>query len=246
MTKKTGRIALIDELRGLALINMVVYHFLYDITAIYNSGPEWMFSPETNIWQKYICISFIMLAGISISFSKKPLIHGIIVLGCGAAISVVTYAFMPSMFISFGVLHLIGVSILLYFIFQNLFRKINSAIGFIISVILTIVTWNVMNGYIGIGKYVIDLPEITSRWLSPLGFTSPGFVSADYFPLMPYFFVFTAGVFLYDWVKKWPSWTRKTHIRPLEYLGQHTLIIYLAHQPIILGILYLYYNYLAV
>lgn len=241
---KKGRIALIDELRGLALINMIVYHFLYDLSAIYGTGPSWMFSTETGIWQEYICISFISIAGISIPMSRKPFKHGIIVILCAVGISVVTYAFMPEQFIIFGVLHLIGISILIYFIFQFVFKRINNILGFIVSIALIVLTWNTMNGYLGIGDFNIFLPIPENNYLAPLGITTSSFSSADYFPLLPYFFVFTAGVFLSDWVKRWPLWTKKTHIRPLEYVGQHTLIIYLAHQPIILSCLYLYYNFI--
>lgn len=242
---KAGRIALIDELRGLALINMILYHLVYDLVAIYNDGPDWMFTTESDIWQKYICISFIMIAGISIPYSKSPLKHGIVVLACGVLISVVTYAFMPSMFISFGILHMIGVSMLLYVILKHPLVKINNVIGFIVSIVLAVVTWNVMNGYIGVGDFSISLPIVESNWLFPLGFTSDSFSSSDYFPLLPYFFIFTAGVFLSDWIKKWPAWTKKTHIRPLQFIGQHTLIVYLLHQPVILSCLYLYYNFLS-
>lgn len=241
---KSGRIALIDELRGLALLNMIVYHFLYDITAIYHSGPKWMFSSETDIWQIYICISFISIAGICIPYSKTPLKHGIIVLACGVVISLVTYAYMPEMFIVFGILHLIGISILLYIILKRPIERMNNIAGFIISVILALITWNVMNGYIGFGDLTLSLPIPETNSLAPLGITTSSFSSADFFPLLPYFFVFTAGVFLSDWVKRWPLWTRKTHIRPLQFVGQHTLLIYLAHQPIILSCLYLYYNFI--
>ncbi len=242
---KSGRIAIIDELRGLALLNMIVYHFLYDLAAIYNSGPDWMFSPKTEIWQEYICISFIAIAGISIPYAKNPFKHGIIVLACGIGISLVTYAFMPEMFIVFGILHMIGISILLYVILRHPINKINNIIGFIVSIVLVILTWNAVNGYLGIGDFTISLPVIESNWLLPLGITSGSFTSADYFPLLPYFFIFTAGVFLSDWIKRWPLWTRKTHIRPLQFVGQHTLIIYLAHQPLILSCLYLYFNFIA-
>jgi uncharacterized membrane protein len=166
------------------------------------------------------------------------------VLACGIGISLVTYAFMPDLFIVFGILHMLGVSMLLYVILRCPLQRINNILGFIISIILVVLTWNVVNGYVGIGDFTISLPMLDTNWLAPLGVTSGNFSSSDYFPLLPYFFVFTAGIFLSDWVKKWPLWTKKTRVRPLEYIGQHSLIIYLAHQPLIFSCLYLYYNFL--
>lgn len=241
---KSGRIAIIDELRGLALLNMIVYHLLYDLTSIYNDGPPWMMSRSTDIWQEYICISFILIAGICIPYTKSPLRHAVIVLGCAIGISLVTYAFMPEQFISFGILHMLGVSMLVYVIFKVPLSRVNNIIGFIISIFLALLTWNVVNGYIGIWKFTWTIPEFSSKYLFPLGLVDGSFSSADYFPLLPYFFIFTAGVFLSDWIKRWPAWTKKTHVRPLEYIGQHTLVLYLAHQPVILSCLYLYYNFI--
>lgn len=240
---KAGRIAIIDELRGLAILNMIVYHFLYNLTVIYRSGPNWMFNSKTEIWQEYICISFILIAGICIPYGKS-LKHALIVSGCAVGISLVTYAFFSSQFIIFGILHMLGISMLIYVLFKVPFNRINNIIGFVVSVFLVILTWNVVNGYIGIGDFSWALPKFSSKFLYPTGLAPHAMSSADYFPLLPYFFVFTSGIFLSDWVGRWPLVLKKTHIRPLEYIGQHSLIIYLAHQPIILSCLYVYFNIL--
>lgn len=248
---KSGRIAILDELRGLAIINMIVYHFLYSLCTIYNAGPSWMFSKETGIWQEYICISFILIAGICIPYGRS-LKHALIVSACAIGISLVTYAFMPSQLIVFGILHMLGISMIIYVLLRVPFNRINNILGFVVSILLVIFTWNVTNGYVGInisiGSLSADLswalPDFYSKFLYPTGLAPDSMSSADYFPLLPYFFIFTAGVFLSDWVKRWPLALKKTHIRPLEYVGQHSLIIYLAHQPIILSVLYLYYNFI--
>ena len=39
------RCHLIDALRGLALINMLVYHFLYDVMVVYGRDPRWYLHP---------------------------------------------------------------------------------------------------------------------------------------------------------------------------------------------------------
>ena len=80
--EKTGqRYELIDAFRGIALLNMVFYHFFYDIYVIYGKNPNWTASLSIIVWERFICISFIIIAGISASFrslksSRRTSIEG--------------------------------------------------------------------------------------------------------------------------------------------------------------------------
>ena len=79
MAKKSGRIFFLDELRGLALIGMIVYHTAYDLRYIF--GLHFNFdSAGWNAFQLWICCTFIIIAGISCRLSKNSLKHGVVVL----------------------------------------------------------------------------------------------------------------------------------------------------------------------
>ena len=66
--KTKTRYYLVDALRGLALINMVLYHFSYDIFVIYGQNPDWLGSTAAFLWQQGICWSFILISGFSWRF----------------------------------------------------------------------------------------------------------------------------------------------------------------------------------
>ena len=82
---------------------------------------------------------------------------------------------------------------------------------------------------------------VSVGWLYPLGFTAPGFFSADYFPLLPWFFLFLLGTGLGGWCLR----NRESQIltaplpRMLTWPGRHSLMIYVLHQPVLYGISYL-------
>lgn len=77
--KSKKRYDLIDSIRGFAVINMVVFHALYDIFIIYGDG-----SAFTNsffaVWERFICVSFIIISGVSFNFSNHTVRNGIIVM----------------------------------------------------------------------------------------------------------------------------------------------------------------------
>ena len=62
------RYHLIDALRGFALVNMVLFHLMYDFFNIFSAGTGWNSEPLTIIWERFICWSFIILWGVSFNF----------------------------------------------------------------------------------------------------------------------------------------------------------------------------------
>ena len=105
---KTSRMWLPDALRGLALLNMLAYHAMYDWVYVFGHESSWynIWAPGCHVWQQYICWSFILLSGFSFPLAKRPAKNGLIVAGCAAVLTFVTAVFMPSEAIWFGVLHL--------------------------------------------------------------------------------------------------------------------------------------------
>ena len=102
---KTNRMWLPDALRGLALLNMLVYHGMYDWVYVFGHASRWydIWAPGCHVWQQYICWSFIVLSGFSFPLARKPVKNGLLVAGCAAVLTVVTAVFMPSEAIWFGV-----------------------------------------------------------------------------------------------------------------------------------------------
>ena len=85
------------------------------------------------------------------------------------------------------------------------------------------------------GVFSLSLPEnlVDISWLYPLGIGRG--VGADYFPLLPWFFCFLAGSFVGVWAEagRFPGWMYKSRLPWLPWIGKHTLVIYVAHQPVL-------------
>lgn len=235
----SSRLQLIDLLRGFTIISMVAYHFVWDMVFLYGHRWKWFYHSE--LWQQSICWTFIILSGFCFSLGRNPLKRGIIVFSAGVLVSVVTILIMPSSKIIFGILTLIGTSMLLLVPLRRLFEKIPSVLGMVVSFALFVMFKNCAHGYLGIKAFrVLKLPDfLYKNYVTTfLGFPKSDFFSSDYFPLFPWFFLFVFGYFLYnffeskDLCKKLLS---KGHLPVINFIGRHSLLIYLIHQPIIYG-----------
>lgn len=123
---KTSRMWLPDALRGLALLNMLAYHAMYDWVYVFGHESSWynIWAPGCHVWQQYICWSFILLSGFSFPLAKRPAKNGLIVAGCAAVLTFVTAVFMPSEAIWFGVLHLNAAAVLLTCLVYPLLQRL--------------------------------------------------------------------------------------------------------------------------
>ncbi len=76
---KTSRMWLPDALRGLALLNMLAYHAMYDWVYVFGHESSWynIWAPGCHVWQQYICWSFILLSGFSFPLAKRPAKNGL-------------------------------------------------------------------------------------------------------------------------------------------------------------------------
>ena len=109
----SGRLALLDSLRGLTLISMILFHACWDAVYLLGVNWPWYGSRAAYIWQQSICWTFIMLSGFCIPFSSKLLRRGLEVFGAGALVMAVTCLLLPEDRVVFGVLTLIGSCMLL-------------------------------------------------------------------------------------------------------------------------------------
>ena len=236
----TGRCALLDTIRGFTVINMVLFHAVWDLVYIFSVNWPWYHGQGAYIWQQCICWTFIFLSGFCAGMGKHTVRRGLIVFGIGAAIMLITALFMPEELIVFGVLTLIGSSMLLVGAAKPALQKVPAPLGLILSAGLFIFTRPVNSGSVGLLDHpLLSLPEgLYSNYITAyFGFPQPGFYSTDYFSLIPWLFLFLAGFYLYQLAGQKLLQISWKGIRPLNFIGRHALEIYVVHQPLIYGVL---------
>lgn len=235
------RYHLIDVLRGFALVNMVIFHLMYDIFNIFSAGTGWNSEPLTIIWERFICCSFIILSGVSFNFSHRPFKRGMILNACGFLITIVTVLVIPSQAVWFGILNFLGCAMMLAYPLKEYLEKIKPVVGAVCSLLLFALLYGVPDGYVGFfGIELFRLPEFLYgiKALAFIGFPSADFHSTDYFPIIPWIFLFIFGYFAWRAIKNCNADRFfKRRIPFFDFIGRHTLIIYILHQPIIMGIL---------
>lgn len=228
----------IDMLRGLAVVLMVFYHFVWDLHYV------GLYGGDINAagWQSFarsIGSTFMLLLGLSLTLTyarrrvhgfRPYLLRGLKILACGMLITGVTYLVLPSDFVIFGILHLLGLATILAYPLLRL-RPWAALLGGLAC----------LAAGAALSDAVIDGP-----WLIWLGVLQANRSMADYYPVLPWFGVVLLGV--WAGMVFYPGGTRgfvvldelgdAALLRGLRFLGRHSLLIYLVHQPILLGALF--------
>lgn len=211
----------LDALRGICLLGMVGIHLLYDLNI--------PLSGVLGLMQAWGGCVFLLLSGVCVTLGHRPVRRGLVVLGCGSVCTLVTWGlyalgFAPrSAVIWFGVLHCLGVCMLLWPLFRWLSSPVLGGLAAAMAV----------TGF-AVARLFLPTP-----WLMPLGIRYPGFLSADYFPLLPNLGFFLLGAVLGRKLYR-KGESLLPNVRPNRFLcfcGRHSLAIYLLHQPILCGIL---------
>ena len=239
---QAGRLWEIDSLRGIAIILMVISNLVTDIAFFGILGID-AYSGFWLYFARLVVSMFILLAGISLTLSysrvrdrkpreihKKYFLRGAKIFGAGMLITLVTWFFIPEGFVLFGILHLIGVSIILgHFLLRRRFVSLFLGISFMLAgLFLQTMTFDFV-------------------WLVWLGLRPENYYTVDYVPILPWFGLFLIGMFLGN--SLYPEGRRRFRlpnhsgiwlVRPLAFLGRNSLLIYLVHQPIIITVLYFY------
>ena len=183
---------------------------------------------------------FIIISGVSLNFTNCGIRNGIKLNLLGFLITAVTAIVIPEQAIYFGVLNLLGCAMLLCQATKSLLNRINPFIGTLFCLVLYALTYGVPTGFIGVfDTPLVMLPKglYAFRALAFLGFPDKGFFSTDYFPLLPWIFLFACGYFMWRAVSTIGALRLfRFKIPPLCFLGRHTLIIYIIHQPLLMGI----------
>lgn len=235
-----ARYRLLDELRGLDLISMMLYHGMWDVVFLFGVTQKWYTGLPGFVWQQSICWVFLLLSGFCLPLGHHPFRRGAVVFGAGALVTAVTLLFLPEDVVWFGVLTLLGSSMLLTAALDPLFRRVPPSAGVAVSALLFWVTYPTMNGFWNLPGRRLALPQaLYASWPTAyLGFMPKSFFSTDYFPLLPWLFLFWAGYFLHHLVgRERLAPLRRSVCPPLGWMGRHSLVLYLLHQPVILGVL---------
>ncbi len=228
-SKVAGRIETIDIAKGIMIIAMVAYHFLYDLVFFCDVPYIYLKNPICDTLQLLICSVFILCSGISAHISRSNLYHGLRI-GVGAiCVSITTYLFNPSSYVVFGILHFLALATLIYVPLKPFVSRIPSSIGYLL--------WG---GLFAITIFIFPInTEISHLWL--FGFTDSAFSSTDYFPLFPWIFLYLFGTQLGTPIfnGEFPEFFYNLRCKPLAWCGKRSFYIYMVHQPILMGAIFI-------
>lgn len=258
------RFETLDTFRGLVILNMIAYHFLYDVFVIFGKDPRWYQHSVVFAWQQFICCSFIILSGFVWPYGKKKNFkRGIFVNLLGFVITAFTLLFTPQEAIWFGILNFLGCAILLMFPVAFVYDKrqnrlhahtasrsssIGLWVGLFCSLGLFLLLRNIQHRYLGFYMFGLSAADMTfctipSRWYTlkigiPFGFPPSTFHSSDYFPLLPWFFLYVFGFFLGRILenKDWFLCLAHGRLPLINWIGRKSIWIYLFHQLICYGL----------
>ena len=229
------RIWELDVLRGIWILLMFAIHASYDLVVLYDAVD--LKDPTLFNWSlEWGGDLFLVISGVCATLGSRPVKRGLQVFGCGMVVTAVTVGMYllgfadRSIVIYFGVLQCLGCCMLLW----PLFRKWKPWLLGIFGL-----------GIFFLGQYLLENVRVDFPWLVPFGVMNRGFASSDYYPLLPNLGSFLIGACigktLYkDKTTRLPNVdTTNPIIRFLSWLGTHSLIIYMVHQPIIAGVIWL-------
>lgn len=232
----------IDVLRGVAIVMMVVYHLMWDFWYYQVLPDVVLYAGFWKYFQRTCANLFLVLVGVSLAVvtmrrlaktgeARPPfrpyLLRGLRIFGWGMVLSVIVWVAGIG-YIHFGVLHLIGFASIAVYPFLRL-RWPNLALWAIFFVA---------------GYFLLNV-RVDFPWLLWLGLQPSAYYPNDYFPVIPYFGVVLLGVFLGNSLYtpagrrfSLPDFGRIPPLNLLGWMGRHSLVIYLLHQPLLFAILW--------
>ena len=180
------RIWELDVFRGICILGVIAVHFVYDLVELYGLA-NWDYPFIFTFIRDWGVVAFLLLSGTCATLGSRSVRRGLIVFGCGLVITAVTFGMYRfgladyGIIIYFGVLHCLGLCMLLWPLFRKLPRWALVLCGSVLVVL---------------GLWLWNQPYADVYWLMPIGLPWKGFLSADYFPLLPHFGFFLLGAAL--------------------------------------------------
>jgi uncharacterized membrane protein len=229
------RVDAVDVLRGVAIALMVAYHFCFDLNYFgaihtsFNDQPFWLAS------RALIVSMFLGLVGASLvlaanagrrrSFWRR---NGMVA-ACCALVSLSSFSMFPQRWIFFGVLHFILLASFLGPFFLR-WHRANLVLG---ATLVALGVW-------------VRHPVFDQPWLQWVGLMTFKPATEDYVPLLPWFGVVLIGMFAAQVLlaARGPLMSWQASRVPSRYAalaGRHSLAIYMLHQPLLLGVLYMWF-----
>jgi len=236
----------IDLFRGLAILLMIFGHLLWDLDYF---GVVPMNNIIYSSLQKTVPPMFFLIVGIGLivsikrkelkkadenTYYKRLIVRGLKIFNLGMFLTIFSLIFIPERPVFFGVLHCIGLSVVLGAVFLK-YRRYN----FLFAVLI-----------ISLGVLFMQYSFENASALHLLLGMHPANIwsyTVDYFPLFPWFGIALLGMVigdaLYNGDKRrfrMPDLSKYRPAKMISWIGQHSLVIYLLHQPIITGIMYFF------
>ena len=244
------RIVLLDVLRGAAMLYVMLYHFMYDWVLIYGrKAPVFLTPGESSFEIVHIFFLWVLffVSGVCSALSRNSLKRGALLYIIGYLITAGTELFMPSELIVFGVLSCFGACMVLTSFISPLIDRSGDKQIYLSPAfaVLWFVFRNLNHGQIDLIFTKISVDSSRFLWLYPLGLPGDAFSSADYFPLIPFLFIFLCGRCASEKTREICS---KADIKesPVSFIGKHSLWAYAIHQPVFLGLLYVFFELLKI
>ena len=230
-----NRITVFDTIRGFTMLSMAGFHACYDLAYLYGWDMPWFTQTIfQDIWRASISWVFLFIAGWMCTLSRNNIKRAVKYAAAAFVVWVATTLVSVDDSVNFGIMFCIAACTATFALARPVIAKVPSVWGIAICLTLFALTWS-------IPKTVYPIP-----YLAWLGFPGPDFVSGDYYPVIPFLFMYLAGFFAAHTTQEAnyeaPGWAYANPIPALASLGRHALPFYLLHQPVILGVLELIYS----
>jgi uncharacterized membrane protein len=233
----SARIVALDLARTLALLGMAVFHFTWDLEFFGYMTPGTTLQGGWAVFARLVASSFLFLVGVSLVLAhgsgirwRSFLRRLAMIAGAAAAFTAATAYAVPHAFIFFGMLHAITVASLLGLPFLRAPVWLTLAAALVVWVL----------------PDVASAPTFDTRWLAWTGLAATPPASFDFVPVTPWFAATLAGIAAARLADARGLWTRLRATTPGPLLraaawpGRHSLAVYLLHQPVLIGLLWLY------
>ena len=191
------RYHMLDAVRGFVLVHMVAFHFCFDWFVLFAGQADWPTLPAVFWWERFICCTFNLVSGMAFHLGRRHLYHSLLLNAVGTGVTAVTLLIMPEQAVWFGVLSLLGCATLLTHLAEPVLKKLPPVPGAGLSLWLFWAAYPAQQGWLRLWPGLrVNLPGwlYASRWTAVLGFPPAGFYSSDYFPLLPWLFLFWVGI----------------------------------------------------